>query len=186
MNPTIFVEGAFDRELIAKLLGDLRGQYPFRLHAGRGLNALRPLARKSLVVDRSPVALVVDAESIDRDLVAAQKRDLEDYLAWGASGVPFKVIQFVPEAEVIFFEQQGFLQRVLKRRLTPSDVLAGKVAPRRFLDSQFAVAHRSRTELLRKLGVSEIVALRAHPQVQELREFVKQVPRTDGVQTLAT
>src|SRR3954465_848280 len=126
---TVFVEGPSDQVLLSRLVSDLGQEEEIRLVASGGRDAARPLARKQLLVARDPVALVIDSDTTDSMRVAQQQRDLEDYLRWGAQGVGFAVIQFVPEIEVIFFQKPAVLRRALGQELDGSAVIAGKFAP---------------------------------------------------------
>ncbi|MHA4869891.1 hypothetical protein ACXZ1M_19555 [Duganella sp. PWIR1] len=46
----------------------------------------------------------------DRAAAKAKEADLNYHLALSASGKPFKLIQFVPQIEIVFFEVAGLLE----------------------------------------------------------------------------
>lgn len=169
----IVVEGPFDQQLIERLLTDLpsRGQYV--LHSVGGRDAARPLARRYLIVNREPVAFVIDADVKDEQRVRQQQRDFEDYFLWGGQGIPFEVIQFVPEIEAIFFEQPGPLERLLGRPLDEQTSFAGRFAPKemlRRLGPELSIAEPE--QLLSILTEGDLQLLRKQKDIARLRRFV--------------
>lgn len=165
---TVFVEGAADQKLLERLLADLAPTYPFRIIRANGRDAARPLARKHLLTRREPVVLVLDAETMDEQRVAQQQRDLEDYMRWGGMQMPYAVLQFVPEAEVVFFENPGVLQRLLDRTLPLEVVEAGRSAPRKMLGS----LDQSTLRLLNQLRDEDLNELRENEVVKTIRDFI--------------
>jgi hypothetical protein len=171
---TVFVEGRSDEVVLSRLLSDLVPEEDIRLVASGGRDAARPLARKQLLVTRNPVALVIDSDTTDSMRVAQQQRDLEDYLRWGAQGVGFAVIQFVPEIEVIFFQGAAVLSRALGRDLDASTVIAGKFAPAAMLKQLMAQAGvDSLASLVARLDESDLAELRTVEPIAALRNFLQ-------------
>lgn len=171
----VLVEGSFDEVLFRRLLDDLSGRSSFRIHVARGVNAARPAARKYLLVDREPVALIFDSDTREEQRFRQQRRDLEDYLAWGGHDVPYAVVQFVPEAEVIFFEQPGPLERILGHALDTQTRVAGRFAPRDILATLYReLSITDRRDLVPLLTESDLEQLRSHETVVELRKFVEE------------
>lgn len=174
MTTTVFVEGVFDQLLIQRLLSDLHKQNGLRIKAAGGRDAARPRARKELLVSRQPVALVLDADTTDPTRVQQQQRDLEDYLSWGAQGLPFRVIQFTPELEVVFFNHPEVLTRIFDRKPDEMVILAGQAAPRHVL-TQLLQGHKvpDRIDLIKMLTDADLDVLREDRLVAELRSFVE-------------
>ncbi len=168
---TVFAEGPSDRRLLERLLADLQPRCGFRVVAANGRDAARPRARTHLVVARQPVALVMDAETTDAGRIMQQQRDLEDYFLWVSQGVPFRVVQFVPEVEVVFFQHPEVLRRVLGGRLDRNALVAGRFAPRAVLEE--LLRGGSLTELIERLTEEDLEELRKHEAVAELRSFVE-------------
>ncbi len=173
MKLLVLVEGPLDQKILELLLGDLAANHPLRLANAGGHNAARPLARKHMVIHHEPVALVLDADTQDESRVRAQQRELEDYLRWGASGVPFCVLQFVPAIEVIFFECPEPLERILGRRLPEETKVAGRFAPRQLLESLAGSSFQNTSDLLKRLDENDLQKLRSHATIESLREFVQ-------------
>jgi hypothetical protein len=170
---TIFVEGASDRELISRLLRDVAEVGAFRVVAANGRDAARPLARKQLLISRSPVALVTDSDTTDRGRIEEQQEDLEDYLRWVSQGVPFAVIQFVPQIEAVFFRCPRILERISGERLDANALAAAVCAPAAVLQNLFGHRADLIAAILPHLTEEDVAALRTHGSVRKLRQFVR-------------
>jgi hypothetical protein len=183
---TVFAEGHSDEVVLSRLVSDLVPAEEIRLVASGGRDAARPLARKQLLLTREPVALVIDSDTTDSMRVAQQQRDLEDYLRWGAQGAGFAVIQFVPEIEVIFFQQPAVLRRALGQDIDASAVIAGKFAPAAMLKQLMAQAGiDSFSTLVARLDEADLAELRTVEPVAALRRFLQQ-PVLESVEFAAT
>jgi hypothetical protein len=170
---TVFVEGVADQQLIEHLLADLVQGGAARVIASGGRDAARPRARKELLVRRRPVALVINSGTLDASRVAQQQRDLEDYLDWGGHGLGAEVIQFVPEAEVLFFHAPAVLERILHRGLDPDTVVAGGFAPRAVLERLALQAGSKRLgDLFEMLSPLDLEVLREQEPIARLRTFI--------------
>lgn len=170
MKMWIFVEGTTDQSLLARLLEDLDPESPFEIVVAGGRNAARPLARQQLMTRHEPVVLVIDADTTDEEHARSQRNDLNDYLDWGAGSIPFKVVQFVPEIEVVFFHDPSVLRSLVGSDVDPRVAEAGAQAPRRILE--ILAPGRTRDELIAALGPDEIERLREHPIIADLRGFL--------------
>jgi hypothetical protein len=126
----VVTEGPFDQRLIEVALADLASTGSFGVESYGGRDSGRPVARKHLLRHKDPIVFVIDADTSDPRKVQQQQRDLEDYFAWGGHGLPFRVITFVPEMEIVFFQQTAFLERLLGRSLEPAIKVAGRIAPK--------------------------------------------------------
>lgn len=171
MNVWIYVAGSDNRRLLERLLDDLHSKVSFKIVEAHGHDAARPLARKQLLTSHEPVVLVVDADTTDDRKAKMQRRDIEEYMAWGGAGTPYKVLQFVPELEVVFFESPTVLRRVVGKAVDEHVKAAGKLAPRRVLS--MLAPGTDESALIDKLRPSDMVALRRHPVIAELRSFVE-------------
>lgn len=170
---TIFVEGPTDELLLSRLLDDLGGLLRIVVTGGR--DAARPLARKQLLVAKEPVALVIDSDTTDPMRIAQQQRDLEDYLRFGAQGVPFAVIQFVPEAEGILFQNPAVLRNALGREPDESALVAGKFAPRAMVKQLMARnGNDDFASVVARLGEADLREIRRLEPVATLRKFIQQ------------
>ncbi len=170
MKSWIIVEGATDQKLLEKLLADMRPAASFKVVAAQGRDVARPLARKQLITAHEPVVLVVDSDTTDEHRAREEQRGLEDYLAWGAATTPFKVLQFVPEIEVLFFDSPRTLQRLVGTPVDANVAAAGKLAPRKMLE--MLTPGRTRSQLIDGLQDGDLQELRENPSIHDLRAFV--------------
>jgi hypothetical protein len=148
----------------------LKPKTSFTVVETRGRDAARPMARKQLLITHEPVVLVVDSDTTDDRRTKVQRRELEEYLAWGAADTPFKVLQFVPELEVVFFDSPSVLRSLVGKSVDKHAEAAGKLAPRKVL--AMLVPDRDRLALIDKLRPTDVKELRKHPVIVDLRSFV--------------
>ena len=170
MSVSIFVEGPTDAALVGRLLADLEPKAQFRIIVAGDRNAARPLARLQLVTRHEPVILIIDSDTTDEESARAQQNDPNDYLAWGASTTPYKVVQFIPEIEVVFFDDPSVLRAIVGREVDPHIRAAGIQAPRRILE--MLTQGRDRQRIIDALDDDEIETLRKQPIIADLREFL--------------
>src|SRR4051812_7070323 len=98
----VVTEGQSDVDLLKALLpADLCHGAWFA--AAGGTSAVISLASSLIAVRETPVAIVVDAKSIDPSAVRERRRDVEDMIRSVSPGIPFKVIVAVPAVEGILF-----------------------------------------------------------------------------------
>jgi hypothetical protein len=170
MTCLIFVEGVDDGALMRLALDDMAAQRTFQIIVADGANAARPMARRALLTSTDPVILVTDADTTDRAAALARARDLNDYLAWSAGDKPYKLIQFVPESEVVFFEVPGLLENVLGKPVDPVFMKIGEDAPKKVMS---VLGTSVRQIASAPVDAALVTRLREHPLLAEIREFVQ-------------
>lgn len=170
MTCQIFVEGPSDGALIQLAVADLAPHHAWRIVICDGANAARPMARKALLTSSDPVILVTDADTTDPIAAQARASDLTGYLAWSAGDKPFKLIQFIPESEVVFFQVPGLLTTVLDRTVDPLVLQLGVNAPKQAI----AVLGLSVPQIAAALSNDAVERLRAHPLLAEVRGFLRE------------
>jgi hypothetical protein len=132
---SIVVEDATDAHLIRALVGtDLARN--LRFFATAGSVSLATVGRNILVHEGGPVLLVMDANTRNQQLVD----ELQSLAYIATSGVAppnldrlgdwVKVFAFVPEIEVVFFEQPGALGAILGTNVPEEKVQEGLLAPK--------------------------------------------------------
>jgi hypothetical protein len=124
-----------------------------------------------------PLALVVDADTLEPDKVQEQKSFLREFLQRTAVDVPFIVLVAEPAIEIIFFYDSALIERFAGRPLTAVEWELAKNQPKRALDAlKPAGSSQSAVErLLSLLDDADIVALRQHPLIAELIAFLTAV-----------
>jgi hypothetical protein len=172
---SIFVESDADKALLERLLADLVDRRACRIVARGGRDDARPSARTEMLVAGNPTVLVLNADTTEPDRVALQQRELEWYLAWPGSGVPFEVLAFAPSAEALFFRLPAVLRHVVDVPLNEYIALAGEVAPRKVLERLIAKRGIADYEsFLRLLTDEDVCRLRKTREIRTLRRFVEQ------------
>jgi hypothetical protein len=170
---TIVTESPRHERLLKLLLSDLMHDHPVEVIDDGDRDSARPLARQVSLLSRRPVALVIDADTVDASRVAQQQSELEWYFSLTFNGLPLQVVQFVPTIEAIFFERPRILERLLGRKLEPAVRVAGEIAPRAVLDRMLPeLGGENLMRRIDELTADDLRELRSHPTVAAIREFV--------------
>ncbi len=133
--------------------------------------------RSFLVRRRTPLAVLMDADSLDRTVIEDRRESTEEFIQAAAGSIPVKVVMVVPEIEAWFFTVPEAIERVLGGR-PPDDLLAlGSRDPKGILQQ---LSRRSKSGwdtvgAIRALDDQEIERIRARPDVTELSQFIKKV-----------
>ena len=166
---TVMTVSAYHERLLSLVLSDVLDGIEARVISQEDEDAARPLARQLLMFKRQPLIFAIDAGTVDGGRVGAHQRELEAYFDWGATGLPFQVVQFVPEIETIFFQRPQVLERLRGRPVPAWLRTAGVGAPRALLVG----LHNGRfDQRLEELTYAELCQLRSHPSIAAIREFV--------------
>ncbi|ALM85331.1 hypothetical protein [Bordetella sp. N] len=166
----IFLEGKTELAFMTNLLADLPRYVDVRYILADSPDAMRPMALRTLLSRRTPVVMVFQAHTIDEQKAAAALQDLNDYLSWESVRVPFKIIQFVPEIEVLFFQSPTTLEFLTRQKLTAEMVGVGKAAPRQLIKA--LTAGKETLELIGRLRPEDWAELRRLPRIADLRSFL--------------
>jgi hypothetical protein len=135
-------------------------------------------ARTLMVTRGRPVALVTDADAVEKAAINQRLQLLEE-LVQAAAGVPYKIILAVPKIEAWFFEVPKFLERLSGKKLSPELRELGELQPKEVLRQLFKdQGPLSVGELASKLTEREVKKLReTHPR-KELIEFLTEQVNT--------
>ncbi len=174
MDAYVITESSIDSDLIQRILpDDLRRDVEF-VPAG-GSSAVKSMARSLLVLRRKPVAIVVDADSIDEDSIESRRESMAEVVG-SVSTSPFAVILAVPELESIFFQVPSLLRRYFSQRLSPDRIdrfiELGEVSSKRAL-KLLGLGVEDSLALLDALTPDELEALRETPPFRELSDFLR-------------
>jgi hypothetical protein len=177
MKPVcLFVEGKLDDEFLRRVL-------PAELVKETGIvqggsrAGMASLARSFLVRRRTPLAVVMDADSLNPTVMEKRRESMEELIQAAAGSIPVKVVLTVPEIEAWFFTVPEVIERVLGEK-PPDDLLAlGPRDPNRVLEQ---LSRRRKSEwdsiqAIRALTGPEIERIRARPDVTELTQFLQKV-----------
>src|SRR4051794_10509205 len=118
----VFVEGQTDEEFLRRVLPpEMTNQIEF-VRAGSS-SGIASLARSFLVRRRTPLAVLMDADSLDPTVIKERRESTEELIQAAAGSIPVKVVVAVPEIESWFFAVPEAIERVLGGK-PPDDLMA--------------------------------------------------------------
>jgi hypothetical protein len=179
MRTYVVTEGSSDVQLLKSVL-NAKGVKDVEYIEGGGKSSVASMAQSLLIKRHKPVAVVMDADMLDKRRVNEQEKIYFDLLRSFASGVAFKVLLLVPEIETVFFDDRELLQRELK--LENSSIVASEAEdrPRETLDRllrERGIAKRS--DFINSLTSDSLHRLGQSPLFVELESFISN-PQTSG------
>lgn len=132
MKVYLLVEGSSDLTFFERLLPP-EIQPEATIVAVGGRSNITSMARSLIVTKRRPLALVTDADAIEKDAVEQRLQTLEELVRSATAGVPCKVILAVPEIESWFFVVPEVLERLSGKKLSPEQREFGELRPKEVL-----------------------------------------------------
>jgi hypothetical protein len=172
-NLTIVVEGRSDAILLRRLLSEQKA-IPLRFYAAQGRMSLASLGRNILVHEGAPVLVVMDGDTLNPRNADEACRLVEVLLRRFSAEDQSAAFAFVPESEVVFFEEPS----VLVRRFGPevvsqSMIERGRLQPRAVLGGILKGAGLTREAYFKELSGEEIDGLRRGEQASRLIDVVE-------------
>lgn len=176
----IFVEGPTDAEFLRRILPPELLKDAEIVPSG-GSAGIPSLASSILVRRRKPVAVVMDADSLQPDVIEERRDSVEELIRVACASLPVKVIAIVPEIEAWLFAAPEAIARVLGQPVPGDLVILGKRDPQGVLQllAEKNNAKWDTRRALAMLDAQDIDRIRALPEVSELSTFLKKV-QTDG------
>src|SRR5262245_41135666 len=98
----VLVEGETDAAFLRRLLPPEVTRDAEIVPAGSS-SEIPSLARSLLVRRQSPLAVLMDADSLSESVIQERKESTEDLIRSAAAAIPVKVVVVVPEIESWFF-----------------------------------------------------------------------------------
>jgi hypothetical protein len=148
MRVFLLVEGDSDLALFQRLLpSEIQSETTIVTAGGR--SNITSKARSLMVTKRRPLALVTDADAVEKDAVEQRFQTLEELVRSATAGVPYKVILAVPEIESWFFVVPKALERLSGKKLSSEQRELGGAATEGSPETAF---QRPRTLLRRPTG----------------------------------
>lgn len=172
----IICEGDFDTQLLKIVLPQELLQKVEVVSAG-GQYAAKSLARSLIVRRQVPVALVLDADLIDPDLIQERRTSIQEILESVSINTPVKVILAVPQIESILFQDRGLLSRLIGLEINSDTVVNSRNQPKKTLEKLISQSenYQSKSQLISQLAHEDLEALRNAPVIQELVKFLQSV-----------
>lgn len=177
MRVSVLAEGNFDGMFLATLIADEQHRYGIEVKVAGGLASLYSVARTLLAVKRTPVAVVIDAETPEPEAADERRRSAEELLGDAAADVPFRVLVAIPVLEALFFQRPELVRRVFGDAADDHLIELAQLSPRHALrklrpNQDF---HKLGLQLLKTMDADDIRAIRDMSPIRELIAFIEQV-----------
>ena len=139
-----------------------------------GSSGIPSLGASVLVRRKCPVAVVMDSDSVDPDVIAERQQSTEDLIRAADASIPVKVVVAIPEIEAWFLETPKTIERMVGQKLSEEWLSLARRDPKRTLGWLAEKNNRSWNidQAIKALDDRDIERIRAIPEVVELREFL--------------
>jgi hypothetical protein len=177
----ILVEGPTDAAFLRRILPPEVLRDAELVPAG-GSSGIPSLARSLLVRRKRPVAVVMDSDSLDPDVIEERQQSTEDLIRAADASTPVKVVSAVPEIEAWFFAAPETLERIVGQKVSREWLTLGKRDPQGVLQ-QLAENNQKKWDIhqaISALDADDIERIRAIPEVAELSTFLHEMQKNDG------
>ncbi len=167
----VVTEDKNEVEILKKLLpSSMKKEIEFVVRPRYSLDSVS----STIIVDkRTPVAVVVDANTDDESIIYEHQDFLQYSLNQVAGHIPFKVLFAVPAIETIFFQDQSLLEQLINHKFTEIEWELAKYHPKKSLT--YFLGENPLSAMLNKLTDKAIAAWQKHPFIIELVEFLSSV-----------
>ena len=130
MKLYVVTEGEVDRSLIEAVMDFAKLDLPVNVF-GSGSRSNAPSLARSVKIDRrQPIALAVDADSVNERLIAETKDSLNFYMRMAGPPVPVKIVLFEPEIEAAVLAIPAAARLLLGRDLDPVEKATLRSTPK--------------------------------------------------------
>ncbi len=171
MKCYVVVEGPTDAGLITRLLPvEIQQQAAVVLAGGRA--NLASVARTLLVTRRKPLAVLVDADTVDQSTAIQARRDIEGLVRAASGGIPFKVIMLVPEMEGLLFRAPEALERITGQPLSADTLALARYNPLQAIMQLGPGKSAILEQVVKGLTDEDVDAIRDAAPIKELIEFL--------------
>jgi hypothetical protein len=179
----IVTKNSFDAQIIATVLPKDWLKQVEIIPAG-DLYGVKSFASSLASSFQLPIVIVFDADSLDRRKIEHRRRDIQEIVEFNNAKIPVEVILGVPQMEIIFFENNSLLPRILGYEPAQELLLLAKTEPRKVLEKLLSESNKvsDRLKIIDLLTSDDIAALRQTSLFQELIESLQFVglPKTDA------
>jgi hypothetical protein len=173
MKLYVVIEGPFDHAFLENVLSRRFDPGKLVFAEGRSKSNASSLARSLLARRHEPVALVLDADAVDDEVVGEQLSNYRTSL--GLAGDPrlWTVVLLRPTLERVFFRDPEIIEALFHRPLQPHEEELAEFAPKRVLERLLGEAgYASRDDLVKAMDARVADRLLDAPDLAELAAFV--------------
>lgn len=167
----IVVEGPSDAAILKSVLPPESLQQ-VKFINGEGKHSAVSMARKLLMTEHIPTALIVDADTDHESMIREQQQDLDYLLRQAADGTSFQILFAVPDITNLFFQDRAFLEQLLGKTFTDLEWQLARRQPQQFLKAVHSSYQKFVERAIANLNNDMIVLLQQHPLIQDLIKFL--------------
>jgi hypothetical protein len=171
----VLVEGPSDAAFLRRILPKELLSNAELVIAG-GSSGIPSLARSVLVRRKCPVAVVMNSDSIDPDVIVERQQSTEDLIRAADASIPVKVIAAIPEIEAWFLASPETIERMVGQKVSEEWLFFGRRDPRGAL-TRLAKENKKSWDInqaISALDDQDIQRIRAIPEVAELSAFLQE------------
>ncbi len=182
MKAYIVCEDDLDSQLLQRVLPERLLDSVGSVAAG-SLSSVKSMARSLVVRRRVPVAIVVDAETVNLDQVEERRTEIKEIVEGVAANTPVGVILAIPAIESVFFQDISLISRLFgsapaQELLSMAIYEPGKALKQLIAESK---QYQNQSELIEQLTHEDLEILGKTPVVQKLLQFLQSVRETADV-----
>ncbi|MBD2167101.1 hypothetical protein H6G04_22170 [Calothrix membranacea FACHB-236] len=167
----IITEGGRDIEILERLLPQNLTQN-IKFIAGESSYRARSLASSLLATRKTPVALVLDADT-DNESQIFERHDLIKYaLNQASSGIPYQVFLAIPQLEIIFLQDKSLIEKIAQRQFNDLEWQLAQSKPKEFLETVFDNNEKINIRIFENINDEETKILQQSPLIQEIINFL--------------
>jgi len=170
----IVTKGQWDTALLKLLLPENLAR-DTSFVTGSGSYSAQSIARSILAVKQLPVALVVDANTVNEQAICERRDFLRELLHQAAAGVPCEAFLAIPEIEIVFFHDQTLLERISGEKMTQAQWSTFRFHPKEIL---LTILEETPERTLATLDSEAIRILQRYPLVLEIGQFLEWAAKT--------
>jgi YesN/AraC family two-component response regulator len=167
----MITENDKDIEILQRLLPQNISQNIQFIVGGSSYRA-RSLASSLLATRKTPVALVLDADT-DNESQIFERYDLIKYaLNQASSGTPYQVFFAVPQIEIVFLQDKSLIEKIAQRQFNDLEWQLAQSKPKEFLETVFGNDEQINARIFENISEEEIKILQQHSLMQEIIKFL--------------
>jgi hypothetical protein len=178
MTAYLVAEGPVEQAMMKRLVRDhpVLRRRDIQIRDGGG--GASSAARTILSVRHEPVALILDAKTIDPDSIAEERGYVEWHLGTAGLREEWEYVMVAPEATVLLFQDQLVLRSLLPKPLSFEQRIVARYEPRRILNEVFTQAGKPFPKaLIQRLSKTNLAPLWKLPVLQPLERFLLGEPQ---------
>ena len=160
MRQIIVTEGKYDKKLLEKVLPDYITSKTI-IDNGAGFSSALSLASSYYIRGDNKILVIIDSDTNDKEKLREKKDSSEKFLDRFSDSSKIKLVLSVPELEVLFFTDKGFIEKYFNAHLSDTEYELYKRDPKyafeklsngkRFIDVRNELLENIDTELKNKM-----------------------------------